>query len=102
MKRSKKILVDLGKLKNRYSGLGEVSFNFGEALSENIALLKNENIEVDMLVPENYKGGFGNEVNYITLNFFRRHFPFINKKYDLWYAPHPDSGYLPGSNKTKF
>ena len=102
MNEPKKILVDLGKLKNRYSGLGEVTYNFGKVLSENIDLLKKENIEVDLLVPADYKGSFGNDVNYISLNFFRRHFPSLNKKYDLWYAPHPDSGYLPGSGSTKF
>ena len=102
MCQSKKILVDLGKLKNRYSGLGEVCYNFGKVLSENISLLKNENIEIDLLVPSDYKDAFGNDVNYVTLNFFRRHFRFINKQYNLWYAPHPDSGYLPASGKTKF
>src|SRR3954471_25036726 len=95
MKKQRNILIDLGKLKNRYSGLGEVCFNFGKLLSENISLLKDDNIAVDILVPEDYKGKFGNEVNYISLNFFRRHFPFLNKKYDLWYTPHPDSGYWP-------
>jgi glycosyltransferase involved in cell wall biosynthesis len=98
----KKILIDLGKLKNRYSGLGEVSYNFGKTLSENILLLKKNNLDVTLLVPKTYAGRFGNEVEYITAGFFRRHFPFMFSHYDLWYAIHQDSGYMPGNKKTKY
>lgn len=102
MNRSKKILIDLGKLKNRYSGLGEVSYNFGKTLSENVLLLRHENFEVHLLVPKNCIGMFGNDFKYVSLNFFRRHLPFLNKRYDLWYSVHQDSGYMPAYNKTKY
>lgn len=102
MNQAKKILIDLGKLKNRYSGLGEVSFNFGKTLSENISLLKNQNLDVHLLVPAKYKGAFGNDLKYVSLNFFKRHFSFLNKKYQLWYSIHQDSGYMPGNKKTKY
>ena len=102
MNQPKKILIDLGKLKNRYSGLGEVSYNFAKTLSENTGLLKKENIEVYYLLPAAYKGAFGNEVKYVSLNFFRRHFPFLNKHYHLWYAVHQDSAYFPADKKTKY
>ncbi len=98
----KKILIDLGKLKNRFTGLGEVSYNFAKTLSENIGTLKKENIEVYYLLPAAWKGAFGNEVKYITLNFFRRHFSFLNKHYHLWYALHQDSAYFPAGKKTKY
>lgn len=102
MNRSKKILIDLGKLKNRYSGLGEVSYNFGKTLSENVLLLRHENFEVHLLVPKKCIGIFGNEFKYVSLNFFRRHFPFLNNQYDLWYAVHQDSGYMSGNYKTLY
>ncbi|MDQ6755986.1 MAG: glycosyltransferase family 4 protein [Bacteroidota bacterium] len=101
MSHPKKILIDLGKLKNRYSGLGEVSYHFGKTLAENISILKKENIKVYYLLPDKYKGAFGNEINYVSLNFFRRYFPFLFIRYNLWYAIHQDSGFMP-ANKTKF
>lgn len=102
MNNPKKILIDLGKLKNRYSGLGEVSYNFGKALIDNISLLHKENIEVYFLVPKSHIGIFGYEFKYVSQNFFRRHFPFLNIKYDLWYAIHQDSAYLPGNRTAKY
>lgn len=98
----KKILIDLGKLKNRFTGLGETSYTFGKTLSENISLLKKENFDVYLLVPKKYIGTFGNEIKYIPLNFFRRHLPFLNKEYHLWFAIHQDSGYMPSNKKTKY
>src|SRR6476659_5868965 len=98
MAQPKKILIDLGQLKNRYSGLGEVSYNFGKTLAENIHLLKKENIEVYYLLPSKFKYAFGREVNYLTLSFFRRHLPFLFKRFDLWYATLQDSGYMPGNS----
>ena len=95
MVQKKKILIDLGKLKNRYSGLGEICWNFGKTLSEKASPLKAGNIEFYFLVPSEFKGAFGNDVKYVTLNFFRRHFSFLNTHYDLWYAIHQDSGYMP-------
>jgi Glycosyltransferase len=102
MNQPKKILIDLGKLKNRYSGLGEVSYNFGKTLSENLAMLKEQNFEVYLLVPKKCIGMFGNEFKYVSLNFFRRHFPFLNKNYNLWFAVHQDSGFMPGNKKSKY
>ncbi|GAC1381092.1 MAG: hypothetical protein NVSMB45_05300 [Ginsengibacter sp.] len=99
---SVKILIDLGKLKARYSGLGEMSYNFGKYLEKHSALLIKQNIEVDLLVPAEYVGAFGTEFTYVELNFFRRHFPFLNKRYDLWYASHQDSSYLPGNKDCRY
>ncbi len=102
MNKPKKILIDLGKLKNRYSGLGEVSYNFGKAITDNISLFHKENMEAYFLVPKSHVGIFGDEFKYVSLNFFRRHFPFLNYKYHLWYAIHQDSGYLPGNSTAKY
>ena len=101
MDRSKKILIDLGKLKNRYSGLGEVSFNFAKTLSDNISLLEKENFQVHLMVPKKWVGKFGDHFTYVSPGFFRRYFPFLYKPYDLWYAIHQDSAYLPGNRSTK-
>ena len=98
----KKILIDLGKLKDRFSGLGEMSYNFGLNIVENIELLSKNNIAVYFLVPKQYVGAFGNKVKYIPLNFMFRHFPWLYKSFDLWYASHQDSSYMPGNKSCKF
>lgn len=100
--RQKKIVVDLGKLKTRFSGLGEISYNFAFNLVSHIELLHNDQIAVYLLVPKNYVGKFGDKVKYIPLNFFTRHFPWFNKPIDLWYAVHQDSGYMPGNRSCKY
>ncbi len=98
----KTILIDLGKLKHRFSGLGEVSFCYAQTLVSNLNQSTLSNIEFTFLVPHNWFGKFGNDVKYLPLNFFRRHFPFINKRYDIWHAIHQDSAYMPALGKTKY
>ena len=99
---SRKILVDLGKLRNRYTGLGEVAFHFGTHLAGKATALRQQNIELYYLVPRQYAGYWGSDVKYVTLNFFRRHFPGLNLKYDLWHSIHQDSSYMPGNKNCKY
>jgi glycosyltransferase involved in cell wall biosynthesis len=95
----KKILIDAGKLKHRHTGLGEVSFHFATELVNQYQSWKDKNVEFYFLVPRNYVGAFGNKVKYIPLNFFWRHFSFVQKKFHLWHALHQDSAYMPGTKK---
>jgi glycosyltransferase involved in cell wall biosynthesis len=95
----KKILIDAGKLKHRNTGLGEVSFHFATELINQYNSWKDKGFEIYFLVPRNYVGAFGNKVKYIPLNFFWRHFPFVQKKFHLWHALHQDSAYMPGTKK---
>lgn len=95
----KKILIDAGKLKHRNTGLGEVSFHFATELVNQYNSWKDKDFEFYFLVPKNYIGAFGNQVKYIALNFFTRHFPFIQKKFHLWHALHQDSAYMPGTKR---
>jgi glycosyltransferase involved in cell wall biosynthesis len=96
----KKILIDAGKLKHRYTGLGEVAFHFAAEIINQYDTWKDKNFEFYFLVPRNYIGAFGNKVKYIPLNFFWRHFSFVQKKFDLWHALHQDSAYMPGYKKS--
>ncbi len=94
----KKILIDLDRLKNINTGLGQVALFFGRYL----ASLDEPNIEFTYLVPKNYVGYFGNGVKYTKTSFFRRHFRRFYGKFDLWYALHQDSGFLPSHKKTPY
>lgn len=89
----KKVLVDLGKLKDMNSGLGQVSLNFGHELSSES---RSTNLSLHFLVPRNFIGEFEEtNIHYVNLSLIRRWFPAWNNHYALWHAIHQDSGYMP-------
>ena len=91
----KKVLVDLGKLKDLNSGLGQVSLNFGHELSN---AMRSTNLSLHFLVPRSFVDEFEEaNIHYEKLSLIRRWFPALNKRYDLWHAIHQDSGYMPPS-----
>ncbi|MDB5258760.1 MAG: hypothetical protein JWM14_3455 [Chitinophagaceae bacterium] len=86
-------MVDLGKLKDLNSGLGQVSLNFGHELSN---ATRPTNLSLHFLVPGNFVGEFEEaNVHYVKLSPIKRWFPGLNQKYALWHAIHQDSGYMP-------
>ena len=89
-----KILIDLGKLKNLYTGLGQISLQYGNALvSANYT-----NIDLTFFTPSEYTGKFGESVKYQTLSTCKRYFPVLYNfphRFNLWHAIHQDSGYMP-------
>jgi len=98
----KKILIDLEKLKNRYVGLGEVSARFAKALQPHAKRLREEGIELYLLVPSSYKQHFGDDLHYITANFLNKKFPRLLPEVDLWHAIHQTSSYTPAYSRTKY
>jgi glycosyltransferase involved in cell wall biosynthesis len=87
----KKVLVDLGKLKDLNSGLGQVSYNLGHELSQT----NMRELNLEYLIPAGFENQFGSQVSYAKLSLLKRWFPFLNKNYDLWHAIHQDSGFMP-------
>ncbi len=98
MDKPAQVLIDLGKLKKLYSGLGQFSYFFGQNLKKII----DPDFRWNFLVPRNYVCQFGEDCNYEKLSFFRRYFPSICRHYDIWHSIHQDSAYFPGSPKTKY
>ncbi|NPA68555.1 MAG: glycosyltransferase family 4 protein, partial [Chlorobi bacterium] len=94
----KKVLIDLDRLKNINTGLGQVSLSFGKKISE----LNDKDIEFTFLVPDKFAGYFGNNVKYEKVSLKRRYFPSLCKKYDLWHALHQDSAYFPSGKTTPY
>ncbi len=92
------VLLDMGKLKNPNSGLGQFSYYFGKHISE----IKNEKLHYNFLVPESKTGIFGKEYTYEKTSLYRRIAPFLCKKYDLWHALHQDSSFLPADSKSPY
>ena len=87
----KSVLIDLDKLKDLTTGLGQVALFFGTEISK----IQDNDLKFTFLVPNNFVGYFGNNVNYETISLKHRYLPFLNKKYDLWYTIHQDSPFFP-------
>lgn len=92
------ILIDLDRLKDIHTGLGQVAYFIGKELSSR----QDERFRFTFLVPKSFIGFFGNSVNYEPITLKRRYFSFLCKNYDLWYTIHQDCKLFPGDNKTPF
>ena len=92
------VLLDMGKLKNPYSGLGQFSYYFGKYIAE----INNEKLCYHFLVPELKTGIFGEDHVYEKTSLLRRIAPFLCKKYDLWHALHQDSSFLPADPRSPY
>ena len=97
-KRKFRVLVDLDRLKDVNSGLGQVALHFGQALSR----MRDEELAFTFLVPSAWRGKFGDAVEYEVISLRRRFLPFLCPVYDLWYTIHQDSNYFPSNRKVPF
>lgn len=87
------ILIDLDRLKDLTTGLGQVAYHFGKVISQ----INDSELHFTFLVPPAFNNYFGNNVEYEIVSFKRRYFPSLCKKYDLWYTIHQDSNMYPAS-----
>ncbi len=93
----KKVLVEMEKLKNPNSGLGQFCINIGEQFQK----LKPNDIELDFYVPAVQKNAFGEEINYVKHTPLHKIIPMSGVDYDVWHCLQQDSHYLPSNKKTK-
>ena len=93
-----RVLVDLDRLKDVNSGLGQVALHFGAALSRR----RDEDLAFTFLVPSAWRGRFGKAVRYEVVSLRRRFLPFLCPGYDLWYTIHQDSHYFPSHRQAPF
>jgi glycosyltransferase involved in cell wall biosynthesis len=89
-----KVLIEMEKLHNLNSGLGQFCLGLGQALTE-----QSKNKDLHFLVPENKKGIFGNNAIYILLKSYLSFFWNKPKGFDVWHCTHQESKYLPSNNK---
>ncbi len=93
----KKVLVEMEKLKNPNSGLGQFCINIGEQFQK----LKPNDLELDFYLPAIQKNTFGEDINYVTHSPLHKLIPFRSGEYDVWHCLQQDSHYLPSNKKTK-
>lgn len=94
------ILIDLYMLKYPHCGFGQIAWNYARYFKD--AYVPQDNIEITLLVPAKYKGAFGNNVKYVTGNFFRRYISRLFPKFDLWHSTDQIPRFKPYSADTTY
>ena len=89
----KKILIDISKIKNLYSGLGQFSAQFGKHLAEEHA----HEFEFHFLVPRNHDLNFSPLIKEIKVNPLLRWWKSSHEQYDLWHSLYQFPSYKPSS-----
>jgi glycosyltransferase involved in cell wall biosynthesis len=98
MNKKYSVLIDLDRLKDLNTGLGQVALLFAEEISKH----ENEDFRFTLLVPKGFSGKFGNKVDYEEVSLKRIFFPSLCRNYDLWYTIHQDSHYFPAKSTTPY
>lgn len=92
----KSVLVDLYKIKNMNSGLGQFSLNFANHLTK----FASENLTLNSLAPNSAQNLLDKRFNKISSNLLNRLFQ-NNTKYDLWHSLHQFPSHFPNSNSIQ-
>ena len=91
------LLIDIYKIKELYSGLGQFSFNFANELISQ----SHEEFKITFLIPGNLKIENIRKESTITDNLQKRYFPVFNKPYDIWHSLQQFPSHFP-NKKSKF
>lgn len=91
------VLLEMEKLKNPNSGLGQFCINIGEQFQQ----LQNKDLQLDFYLPAFQKNVFGDQFNYIKQSALHKFLPVDSSKYDVWHCLQQDSHYLPNNKNTK-
>ena len=93
----KRVLIEMEKLKNPNSGLGQFCLNIGEQFKS----IEAENLQLDFYLPAFQKNVFGEQFNYIKQTALHKLLPLNSSEYDIWHCLQQDSHYLPNNKNTK-
>jgi len=78
----KDVLIDVYKAKDTFTGLGQFTLNFIEALKA----AELPDINITLLTPRQFKMANKNGFNFIEANFRHRYLPNLNRRFDLWHS----------------
>lgn len=90
------IVLDMERLRNPYSGLGQYCLQLGKAFVADDAAI---GMEFTALVPENRRGVFGAAMQYEVVKPWHKWLG-IPLEADVWHCMHQDSVYVPRNRKT--
>ncbi|MFN0174512.1 MAG: glycosyltransferase family 4 protein [Saprospiraceae bacterium] len=97
------IVLEMERLRNPYSGLGQYCLQLGHAFLSAVALAKAEqealNLGFACLVPQERIGEFGKGMTYKAVKPWHK---IVGPSFgeSLWHSMHQDSEYMPRSRKT--
>ena len=92
------VFLEMEKLKNLNSGLGQFCMNIGKQFQ----LLTPKNLQLDFYLPSAQNGVFGDQFNYLKHTPLHKFLPIDSRKYDVWHCLQQESHYLPNNKKSKF
>jgi len=91
-----KVVFDCERMKYPYTGL----FEYCERLASNLILLKQEEDEIVLYLPEKDKIHFNDEVRSINQKSLHKFiFPKVDCTIDIWHTTHQTSWYIPPRNQ---
>ncbi|MGQ0828693.1 MAG: glycosyltransferase family 4 protein [Bacteroidota bacterium] len=93
----KKVLLEMEKLKNLNSGLGQFCLSIGEQFQK----LNPQHLELDFYLPSLQKNVFGEDFHYKKHSPIHKLIPMSGSEYDIWHCLQQDSHYLPTNKNTK-
>jgi glycosyltransferase involved in cell wall biosynthesis len=97
----KKVIIDVYKAGGLFSGLGQFSVNFAQALMSAHLPVELSDIKFTLLVPPGFnlekKPGF----EFVEAGFRQRYFPGFNQRYDLWHSLHQFPSHYPNRNSPQ-
>lgn len=91
------IFIEMEKLRNLNSGLGQFCLNIGQELSA----IKPKDLMLNFYLPAKHRGVFGDQYGYINHSQLHKIVPATFKPIEVWHCTHQGSKYLPTSKKTK-
>lgn len=90
------VALDMERLRNPYSGLGQYCLQLGQAFAANPAASE---LGITALVPRNWVGKFGLTMQYKAVQSWHKWLG-ISLPANVWHCMHQDSELLPRSRKT--
>lgn len=88
------ILIDVYKINDLYSGLGQFSYNFANHLCRQIP----DKYELSLMGKGNLKLATKKAYNFVSVNWQKRYLPSLNKKYDLWHSLQQFPSHMPSKH----
>lgn len=93
----KTVLVEMEKLKNPHSGLGQVCYHLGTHFNR----LKPQGLQIEYYLPPSQQGIFGHQSTTVKQSPLHKFFSLNSDRYQVWHCLHQNSNYLPSNKKTK-
>lgn len=94
----KRVLIEMEKLKNPNSGLGQFCLNIGKQFQ----YIAPKDLQIDLYLPSSHENIFGEQFGYIKHSPLHKLLPLKSDKYQVWHCIQQDSHYLPDNKNTKF